>query len=60
MFLLSARQVAARLSVSRPYIYTLIREYGFPDPIKVGARLAWSESEVAAWIAKRAEARSNG
>jgi len=58
--LLSARQVAARLSVSRPYVYTLIRDHGFPAPIKVGNKLAWSESEVSAWIEARAEARSNG
>jgi predicted DNA-binding transcriptional regulator AlpA len=46
--------------VSRPYVYTLIKDYGFPEPIRVGGKLAWSESEVAAWIANRAEARSNG
>ncbi|MBP7973269.1 MAG: AlpA family phage regulatory protein [Candidatus Nanopelagicales bacterium] len=46
--------------MSRPYVYTLIRDHGFPAPIKVGSKLAWSESEVSAWIEARAEARSNG
>lgn len=57
MNLLSARTVAARLSVSRAYVYRLIRDSDFPQPVKIGSRSAWVESEVTAWIEQRAEAR---
>ena len=57
MQLLSARQVAARLAVSRPLIYALMRDHGFPKPLEIGGRRCWSESEVDAWIAARADER---
>ena len=60
MQLLSARQIAARLAVSRPMIYALVRDHGFPHPLKIGARSAWREDEVLAWIEQRSEARAHG
>lgn len=57
MLLLSARTVAARLSVSRTYLYRLVKDHGFPAPVKLGSRSAWREDEVIAWIEQRSEAR---
>jgi predicted DNA-binding transcriptional regulator AlpA len=57
MQMLNARTVAARLAVSRPLIYVLIREHGFPKPLKLGGRRVWLESEVDAWLLRRSEAR---
>jgi excisionase family DNA binding protein len=58
--LVSAKAVAARLSVSRTYLYDLIRKHGFPPALMVGGKLAWRQDQVDAWIEARAEARSNG
>ena len=58
--LVSAKAVAARLSVSRSYIYDLIRKHDFPPALMIGGKLAWRLDEVDAWIEARAEARSNG
>jgi excisionase family DNA binding protein len=55
--LLSAREVAARLAVSRPLLYSLIKSHGFPAPLKIGGRSAWRLDEVVAWIEMRSEAR---
>ena len=60
MQLLSARQVAARLSVSRSHLYALMSKHDFPVPVKVGGRTTWLETEVDAWIAARVEARAHG
>jgi excisionase family DNA binding protein len=57
MQLLSAREVAARLAVSRPYLYALMREHGFPKPLSLGGRRSWREDEVAAWLEARSDAR---
>ena len=55
--LLSAKIVATRLAVSRSHVYQLVREHGFPQPLRVGGKLAWLETEVDAWIKFRSEAR---
>lgn len=60
MQLLNAREVASRLAVSRPLVYSLIRTHGFPKPLKLGGRRAWREDEVTAWIDARSEARNVG
>lgn len=61
MQLLSARQVAARLAVSRSHVYALMRDHGFPVPVSVGSgRKAWVETEVVQWIDERAAERSHG
>jgi prophage regulatory protein len=51
--LISARQVAARLAVSRTHVYKLVRDEGFPRALRIGGKLAWVEREVDAWIAAR-------
>jgi len=56
--LISAKQIAARLSVSRPTVYTLMRDHGFPRAIKIGSRSLWRESEVEAWVQSRSGARN--
>jgi predicted DNA-binding transcriptional regulator AlpA len=39
---------------SRPTLWKLIRESGFPVPIRIGPRfLGWKEDEVIAWVESR-------
>lgn len=57
---LSARDVAARLSVARSTVYVLITKHGFPKPLKFGGKSLWREDEVQAWIDLRSEARVHG
>jgi prophage regulatory protein len=48
--LLTIREVMARTSLSRSYIYALMRKGAFPDQRKLGHKCArWRESEVDAW-----------
>lgn len=58
MLLLSARTVAARLSVSKASLYKLMRDHAFPAPIKLGGRSAWREDEIDRWIDARSEERA--
>lgn len=58
MVLLSARTVAARLSVSRTYLYRLVKDHGFPPPVKLGSRSAWREDEIVAWVEARSGERA--
>jgi hypothetical protein len=37
--------------------YRLIKEQGFPEPIKIGAASRWIDREVEAWIAARPRLR---
>ena len=57
MQMLSARQVAVRLAISRPLIYSLMRDHGFPQPLKFGGRSAWREDEIEEWVELRSQAR---
>lgn len=58
MQLLSVRDVASRLAVSRSSIYRLLKESDFPKPLRIGeGRTAWREDEIVAWIEARSEAR---
>ena len=58
MQLMSVRDVAARLAVSRSSVYRLMRDHGLPKPLHIGeGRSAWREDEIVAWIEARSEAR---
>lgn len=48
--LLTMEQVTRKLAVSRPTVYKLIREHGFPEAIKLGGSSRWRLSEVDAYI----------
>lgn len=50
--LLPARDVCARVGVSRGHLYRLMkrRTHPFPAPIHVGRAARWPSTEVAAWI----------
>ena len=61
--LISKKQVCEKTSYSRAHIDRLsndpdYRHHGFPRTVKLGqARVAYVESEVDAWIAKRISER---
>ena len=57
--LISCKEVCRRTSLSRASLYRLMAEDAFPKPVALhGARKAWIESEVDAWIASRIAARN--
>jgi prophage regulatory protein len=56
--LLRLPAVKARVALSGPTVWRLIRKSAFPAPIKSGTRaVAWLECEVEQWIAEKAAAR---
>jgi len=63
--LISKKQVCEKLSLSRAQIdrYTndpSYRHIGFPKPVRLGqGRVAWVESEIDDWIAKRINDRDS-
>ena len=55
--LLKIDDVADRVGLSKATIHRLRRKKLFPSPVRtVGARVAWKETEVMAWIAARPRA----
>lgn len=58
--LMSMQKVQTATTYSRPSIYRLIAEEGFPRPIKLGGnKIAFFADEIAAWIASRERALPN-
>jgi prophage regulatory protein len=52
--LIRLSEVMKRVPYSRSTIYLKVARNEFPQPISLGARaVAWVESEVDSWIAKR-------
>lgn len=56
--LLTMNELKAETRYSRPSIYRLIRDAGFPRPLKMapGGRVLFRESEVRQWLADRPRA----
>ena len=55
--LLRLPEVLHLCPVSKAQLYVLIREGQFPRPVRIGRRsVAWRESDVRKWIARRPEA----
>ncbi len=55
---LTMRQITAQTRYSRPSIYRLIRDAGFPRPLKMapGGKVLFRSNEVAEWLASRPRA----
>ncbi|MEA3404893.1 MAG: AlpA family transcriptional regulator [Pseudomonadota bacterium] len=52
--LLRIGEVSKRTTISKPHIYTLIRQGKFPKPIKLTANTSvWLESDIDSWIDSR-------
>lgn len=50
------KEVCQRLSVSKSHVRRLVKDSGFPQPIKLGPRAsAWPEAEVDNWVSRRIE-----
>lgn len=48
-----------KLGLARSTVYKIIKEEGFPPPIKLSRRaVAWDEQEVDAYLTQRKEART--
>ena len=62
VFLLRAREVCARVGVSRGHLYRLMRRSidPFPQPIHVGRSARWPSNEVQAWIEGEIERERTG
>jgi prophage regulatory protein len=59
--LIRLSEVMTRVPYSRSTIYLKVARNEFPEPVSMGARaVAWVESEIDSWIAKRIEAGWDG
>jgi prophage regulatory protein len=45
--------VLARTSIGKTRLYQLIAEGTFPQPVRLGRRVAFVESEISNWILQR-------
>lgn len=53
---LRIEDVEVRIGRHRSSIYRMVKAGEFPEPIQLGARsVAWRETEINAWIEKKAE-----
>lgn len=58
MEFLSIRNVCQRLTIGRTKLWLLMKEPGFPQPVRVTAgRKAFVKSEIEAWMQQRVEER---
>lgn len=56
--LLRISEVSKRTTISKPHIYTLIRQGKFPKPIKLSVNSsAWLENDINTWLDARINAR---
>ncbi|WP_322101795.1 helix-turn-helix transcriptional regulator [Paraburkholderia sp. J41] len=54
------KEVVKKIGLCRATIYSMINRGEFPRPIRIGERATgWSESELEAWLARRAAARKS-
>ena len=60
--LLTSREVCARVGVSRPHLYRLMKrlEHPFPAQIHIGRCARWVSSEVDRWIEEEIESNRRG
>ena len=59
--ILSKRELTAMVGLSYPTVWRLMRRGEFPKPVPLSEnRVGWIESEVAAWLASRVDARDAG
>ena len=51
---MTPKEVQKFVGVSRPYIYTLMKEKGFPKPLRIGPQTRrWRTADVIAWMETR-------
>jgi prophage regulatory protein len=55
--LLKHREAAAKVSLGATYLYQLVSEGKFPQPVYIGAASRYSEMEIDEWIAARRRER---
>ncbi len=54
MELLTVKEVAKLLQVSRPSIYNLMKNYGLPAGYMLGRSRRWKYSDIQEWLNSRA------
>jgi prophage regulatory protein len=58
--LIKLSDVSAQVGLATSRIYELRAAGQFPEPIRIGRSVRWSEAEVQAWIQSRLQAREQG
>ena len=57
--LLTAKEVAATLRITREHLWVMVRAERFPRPIYVGPKAPrWKAHEVTSWIASRPDSKA--
>lgn len=60
MNLLTDKQVAASLNISRSHVWRLAKQGNLPAPIRIGGRTTrWNESDLNAWLLTHKQERAN-
>jgi len=54
--LMRMKQIAAYTSLSKPYLYNLIKEGDFPNPVFVNGIRVWEKDNIEQWL----ESKFNG
>lgn len=57
--LLEVNDVCRKVKFSKTTLYDLIKNDGFPKPIKVGAKSVWVEAEIDQWIESKISSRDS-
>jgi predicted DNA-binding transcriptional regulator AlpA len=47
------KQLAKYTSLSRAYLYNLIKEDGFPSPVHLNGIRMWNRSDIVEWFEKK-------
>ena len=59
--LLRLSDVIEAVCLSKPTIYRLIKDRGFPQPVRIGPRaVRWRADEIDAWVEGRPRATGDG
>ena len=57
--LLTAKQLGAKLNLSKRQIFRLNSSGKLPAPIRIGGSVRWAEGTIAAWLKAGAPVREN-
>ncbi|PSJ18546.1 hypothetical protein C7H79_02765 [Nitrosomonas supralitoralis] len=58
--LLPISKVKDQVGFGTSYLYELIKQRKFPEPLKIGNASRWRESQVQEWIHNQIEGNSSG
>lgn len=55
MQVLNVTDVTKKLKISRPTVYSWIKNEGFPKPFHAGGKSYWDEADINNWLTSKKE-----